>query len=99
MTKGTAPLHTFTIPFDTELIDKVRILYAQNGVLVLKKTEADCTLEGNVIKTKLTQEDTFKFSNNYSVAIQLRLKLHDGEPLISEPEIVAIEKCFDDEVL
>ena len=97
MIRGTTPLHTFTIPFDTGLIDRVRVIYSQNGQPVLKKD--NCTLDGNLIKVKLTQEDTLSFTASYPVDIQVRVVLHDGEALVSSINKVSVEKCLENEVL
>ena len=97
MIRGTTPLHTFTIPFDTGLIDKVRVIYSQNGQPVLKRD--NCTPAGNLIKVKLTQEDTLSFTASYPVDIQVRVVLHDGEALVSSINKVSVEKCLENEVL
>ena len=94
---GTTPLHTFTIPFDSGLIDKARVIYSQNGQPVLKRD--NCTLDGNLIKVKLTQEDTLSFTASYPVDIQVRVVLHDGEALVSSINKVSVEKCLENEVL
>lgn len=97
MIRGTTPLHTFTIPFNTELIDKVRVIYSQDGSPVLRKE--NCTLEGNSIKVKLTQEDTLSLSSNCAVEIQVRVLMHNGEAFASVPKKVAVERCLENEVL
>ena len=33
---GTTPTHTFDIPFDTSMVDEVKITYAQDDVVVLE---------------------------------------------------------------
>ena len=99
MEKGTTPLHTFTLPIDTDTITKLRIIYAQNGSVILTKEKTDCTLEGNQIKVKLSQEDTFKFASSCPVEIQLRVVLTDGEAYKSEIKRVTVGRCLDNEVL
>ena len=99
MERGTTPLHTFNLPIDTNVIDRVRIVYAQNGTVVLKKENADCTLEGNLIKVKLTQEDTLNFNGAQPVEIQLRTVLTDGEAYKSQIVRVTVGRCLDNEVL
>ena len=99
MIKGTTPTHIFTIPFDTSVLDKVKITYAQNDAIVLTKTTENCALEENKISVTLTQEDTFAFDHKKAVEIQLRVLTKNGEVLTSLPEKVGVAKCLDDEVL
>lgn len=97
MIKGTTPTHTFTIPFDVSGIEKVKIIYAQDDVVVCEKT--DCVLKGTTIQTTLTQEDTLKFDHKKAVQIQLRILTAGGQALASVIEKVGVSKCLDNEVL
>jgi hypothetical protein len=100
MIRGTTPTHTFNIPFDTSLVDEVKITYAQEDEIVLTKGTSDCVLDGSTIQVTLSQEDTFKFDQNkFSVQIQLRILTKSGEVLASIIEHVGLSKCLDDEVL
>lgn len=99
MIKGTTPTHTFNIPFDTSLVKVCRIIYAQNDEVLFIKTNEDCTLEGSVIKTRLTQEDTFMFDHNKPVQIQLRILTKNGESLSSVINKVGVSNCLGNEVL
>ena len=99
MIQGTTPTHTFDIPFDTALINKMRILYAQNNKLVLEKENADCSIDGNTITVRLTQEDTLKFVADALVQIQLRILTAGGDALASDIVNVDCRRILDDEVL
>lgn len=99
MFKGTTPTHTFNIPPDLSAIKEVRIIYSQNGEVVLKKRTADCTIEGRTIKTKLSQEDTFLFKGNTPVSILIRVLTQGKDALRSLPIVRSVEECCDDEVL
>lgn len=96
---GTTPTHTFTLPIDTNILEKVRVIYSQNREVLIKKTEADCKLRGNTVIVKLNQEDTFKISRDFLVEIQLRVKTKDGDVMKSIPERVMPGICLDSEVL
>ena len=61
MIQGTTPTHTFTLPFDVSMVEKVRIIYSQKDQPVVIKNTEDCQLEGNDVFVVLTQEDTFAF--------------------------------------
>lgn len=99
MIRGTTPTHIFNLPFDTSLLKIVKISYAQDGVLVLQKHNSDCVLEGNTVKTTLTQEDTFLFEYNKNVQIQIRVLTNDGKALAGQIQTVAPMMNLDDEVL
>lgn len=97
--RGTTPTHVFTLPFDCSLIKAIKITYAQNDKVVLCKRDSDCVLAGSTVQTTLSQEDTFLFDCKKLVEIQIRCLTHGGEVHKSEPIIVTVGKCLDDEVL
>ena len=99
MIRGTTPTHIFNIPFDVAAIDELKITYAQWGNIVITKNKSDCTLEGTTIKTSFTQEETFKFSSDKPVEIQVRILTVDGEALASIIQKVDVGRCLDSEVL
>lgn len=96
---GTTPIHTFSLPFDKSFIDKVRIIYKQGGNVILKKETEDCTIDGNTVTVKLTQQETFLFSPGEIVRIQLRVLTSGNEALKSNVIHKAASECLDDEVL
>jgi 3D (Asp-Asp-Asp) domain-containing protein len=99
MRRGTTPKHTFTIPFDTAVIDKVRVIYAQGDNVVLIKTDDGVSLSGNNIDVKLTQEETLRFNCRDCVKVQIRILTSAGDALSSDPCLVFVGDCLDDEVL
>lgn len=99
MIRGTTPLHVFTLPFDTEVVSKLRVIYSQNDTPVFKKEGTDCTLEGSNVKVKLTQEDTLKLNDECPVEIQVRALTKTGEAIASLPKKVAVDRCLENEVL
>lgn len=96
--RGTTKTHTFTLPFDTKVVQKARVIYSQNNSIIFKKEE-DAVIDGNTIVVKLSQEDTFKFIANEPVEIQLRLLFVDGEVKNSDILKTTVGKCLDNEVL
>ena len=99
MLQGTTPTHTFNIPFDTSIISRVRVIYAQNDNVILTKTERDCTFGDNTLSVTLTQEDTFLFDHKLPVEIQLRALTPSGSVLASVPKKVGVTKCLETEVI
>lgn len=100
MIKGTTPTHIFTLPFDvTENVKEVEIAYAQGNQTKVKKSIADCTMEGRNITTKLTQAETLLFKDGECIEVQIRVLTNAGEVLGSRVMRVHCEKCLTDEVL
>lgn len=99
MFKGTTPTHLFNLPVDTSAIKEIRIIYSQNGKVVLKKKTSDCTMQGNIVLTKLSQKDTFLFEGYTPVSIVVRVLTQDNEARISLPIMKSVAECCDDEVL
>lgn len=98
MIRGTTPTHTYHMPFDTALIDKIKITYAQNGVVVLTKEKADCKIDGNAVTVRLTQEDTLKFDAS-RVQIQVRVLTTGGDALASVIVTKPCEEVLEEGVL
>lgn len=97
MIRGSTPTHTFNLKLDTALIHKVRVLYAQNDTVVLRKEDKDCIKDGHTIIVKLTQEDTLTFEEG-KVEIQLRVLTLTGESLSSRIHTVGVSKLLENEV-
>lgn len=98
MIPGSTPTHIFTIPFDTELLKGIRIIYSQNDEILVIKTTEDCTTNGNVITTKLTQEDTLKFKRGVGAEVQIRLLTADGTCITSVVKRFGVAKHLENEV-
>lgn len=98
MNRGTTPTHIFTMS-DTSIIKEIKITYAQKNVVVLEKRTEDCIIEVGKVFVRLTQEETFKFSHNSLVDIQIRILTHDDNALISQIITVPVGVCLDNEVL
>lgn len=99
MIRGTTPTHTFTLPFDTENIDSVRIAYAQGGAVIFTKETGDCALKSDTITVKLTQKETLQLDDKQMVEIQLRVRLMDGEALSTPIMRKSVGECLDGAVL
>lgn len=99
MRRLTTPEHKFTLQIDPSVISKVRIIYAQNNAIVLTKEGEDVSLDGNVAKVKLTQDETKKFTADKEVEIQVRVLTLGGDALASDIIKVDVKKVLDDEVM
>ena len=99
MILGTTPKHTFTFPFETDIIKELKITYAQKNKIVLEKRLADCEIETNSVSCTLTQAETFNFESEVDVEVQVRVHKTGGEALESGIRIRTAERCLDREVL
>ena len=99
MRRGTTPKHTFTLPFDTSLICKLRVIYAQSRVVKIVKKKTDAELSGNTVSVKLTQDETLRLNCRHKTEIQVRVVTHDGESFVSDIITVNTDRCLDNEVL
>ena len=99
MIRGTTPTHTFDLPFDESVIDKIRIIYSQNEKSIFKKETDDCEISGNTVKVLLSQEDTLKLKCHFPVEIFVRVVTTDGKALVSDPETDSVFDCGENEVL
>lgn len=90
MTQGTTPLHTFVLPFNTDIIQTVRVSYEQKGKIVLEKSTADIARSENNFALTLTQEETLLFDANVLVRIQLHILTTTGSALVSKPKSVPV---------
>lgn len=99
MVRGTTPEHVFVLPFGSEMIQRLEITYAQNGAVKLMKADSDCSINGNTVSCKLTQEETFSFSDGSNVEIQIRVMTPGSDVLASGIMLVGVEECLSNEVL
>lgn len=98
MQRGTTPTHIFTLPFSVEQAEEIRVLYAQDGNVKIKKEKEDLQILFNSITLKLSQEETFLFDTKSLVEIQIRVKM-DNNVFASDILTVRVQKLLEDEVL
>lgn len=82
--RGTTPKLVFTLPFNTDLIDKIYITFQQKYRKAIEKDITVCNFEDNKVTLTLTQYDTLTFVSNYPVNIQIRALLKDGSAVASK---------------
>ena len=75
--KGCTCRNTFTLPFNTDKINAICIVYCQNDKVLLKKQLEDCSFSNKVVTVELSQEDTLNFDHSKIIKIQLKIKLKD----------------------
>lgn len=99
MRRGTTPTHTFEIPISPDDIKEIEITYQQNRKNILQKYKSDCVLGENLVSVTLTQEETFLFSENEIVKIQIRFLDKYGNIYPTPVFRVSCEECLSEEVL
>ena len=99
MIQGSTPLHTFVLPFSTELIHSVRVTYEQKNKIVLSKETNDVAMEGNTIALRLSQDETLLFDSLVPARIQLHILTTGGDALPSKPKTVPVYVLLDKRVI
>lgn len=104
MIRGTTPTHTFTLPFDTRLVEKGYVSYKQvdrcGTKVELHKEFSMCQCNENTVTVQLTQEETLTFKAGCMVEIQLKVKMRENaEVLASDPIVETVEKILHKEVI
>lgn len=99
MRRATTPTHEFTLPIDAALVSRFLATYTQDGKIVLEKREADMTIDGNVWRVKLTQEETNLFAGRKLAHVQIRALTVGGDALASDEYPVYVSPVSNDEVL
>ena len=99
MKRGTTPTHKFILPFSVDVVDEVEVTYCQKGEEVLRKLAEECSMEGNSVELKLTQDETFRFNEGVNVEIQMRVLTNGGDCLASDIFAVGCKRCLSCEVL
>ena len=104
MRRGTTPEHTFTLPFTVPEGSTIRIVYAQNEQVILEKTTEACSVTGDKIKVRLSDDETLRFDCSlhyvygryqpYPVEIQIGVKTPSGDKLWSEIVTETPERCL-----
>lgn len=96
---GTTPTHTFTLPFEKEMLAEVRITYTQSKKKIITKEIDDLEIDGNDISLTLAQEETFLFEEGRNVSIQLKIKTTEGLVFNSDIIEMRVDPSLDNEVI
>lgn len=102
MRRLSTPTHRFALDLPDDVIgaiDSIIITYAQGGTVVLDKRDEDVTIEGRTAITRLSQEDTKKFTEGIRVEMQIRILTADGDSLPSNIMTTDAERVLNDEVM
>lgn len=96
--QGTTPSHKFRLSISTNLIKDVMITYIQDRNIILRKTFSDVLAYDNIIYVDLTQEETFLFSHDLRVRIEVRILTNDNKVFGRVFKNIPVEEIIDKEV-
>ena len=99
MRRLSTPTHTFTLDIDMMIVKTIRIVYAQDDLVILVKRGDDVLIDGNTVSVRLTQEETRLFSASSTVSIQLDVLTTDGDVLHSDIIKTLVQDVLLDEVV
>ena len=99
MYRGTTPTLEFTLPFAVSELSKAWITIGQFGKSVIKRTLAECTVDGDKIIVTLTQQETLQLRVDDDTEIQIRALKPSGEALASEIITVDVKRILEEGVI
>ena len=97
MYRGTTPTIEIELDFSTDVIDALYLTFKQCDEVVFEKTQDDMETDEynlNIIRVKLTQEETLQLQCKNCVYMQVRAKLIDGTALAYEPFSFVVQDVF-----
>lgn len=94
MIRGTTPTLKFIFKYTLDFLFDYDITFSQNGNVLLVKTKNDIEIDGNIIKVRLSEEDTLLFDNEQLLAYQIRGKTKNGDTIASY-----VKYCYVSEIL
>lgn len=99
MRRGTTPTLQITVTGLSKIeIQNLYLTLEQQGV-VIEKTEADVSIEGEVISATLTQEETLSLTAKMDVAMQLRVLSTNNTAYASNIVTVPVEAILKEGVI
>ena len=99
MRRGTTPTLQITVAGLSEIeIQNLYLTLEQQGA-VIEKTEADVSVEGEVISTTLTQEETLSLTARMDIAMQLRVLSTNNTAYASNIVTVPVEAVLKEGVI
>ena len=101
MKRGTTPEIVFETDCDCTVFDLLEVTIAQSDEVIITKKISECEREGNLIRVKLTEEETLKLDCNRN-PVQLQIRAGKGETRIASDVMLTTvgkilrEGCLDE---
>ena len=83
ITQGTTPTFSFTLPLEAAQLKNFFVTFRQSGKNMLEKRISDCVKSEYTVSTTLSQKETFLFSTDQGVQMQVRLSDKAGNAFAS----------------
>lgn len=99
MIQGDTWPHKIVIPFSTDKLKAMQVVYVQAGTILYRKTLADSVLSGNKVQLTLSQRETLELSPKKDLEIQARFLTNDNVALNTEVFLVTVDPSYIREVL
>lgn len=104
MYRATTPVHTFTLPIETNTCKEIQVTYKQGHTMLVKHYQDNTlpdgmTLDGKKVIIRLTQEETLKFCPNDAARVQVRVLTDDDSAYASQRFKVSITNVLNEEIL
>ena len=85
MIRGTTVPVKLKFPEEINDIEKIRVYFMQGSETIVTKEEDDCTIEGNIVTTELSQEETYDLTSKKRLQVTCRFMTSDGSVGGSKP--------------
>lgn len=96
--RGTTPVITFSIPVSAEEVTQAEAVFYLGINAVIKKTAADCEIDGKTLTVMLTQQETLRLTRGASGHVSVSVQTKDMN-LRSQRVMFTVKDCLKDEVI
>ena len=98
MYRASTPVFYFELGVTAEEVQDFKATFSQYGKTVLEKKKADMTVENNIWRVQLTQEEANLFKTGYA-NLQVRILNADGDALPTRVYTFGVRSVLNDEVM
>lgn len=100
LVRSTTATQNFRLPFNYEPIgSRLLITYGQCGKILIEKTQDDAEIKENIVKIRLTQEETKLFVSSARIDVQIKILATTGEVFASKIFRINVDDALNDEVM
>lgn len=91
---GTTPTHKFKLPIKAKKFSDIKVLYIQKDKVILKKENDELGIDGYIVKSPLSKNETRLFSDRYPLYINLRAESEYGTAVASQLWELEVKKYY-----
>ena len=89
--RGATLTQTFRMPCSLDGLDDVSMTWKQGAKIVLRKALEDFTVDGNMLRIKLTHLETLAFEEGVQVTAQAKLRYVNEDRVITTRVSFSVE--------